>query len=95
MSITPGIGLYYNVKTSPFTFGVHYNYIPNLRTIEFVEGLAKVTETQVSVSRRSVNGAAYFLQSRPSGRPPAGFPSYCHRVPAGARGDSTAGGWHD
>jgi len=53
--LTPGIGLYYNVKTSPFTFGVHYNYISNLRTVEFVEGLAKVTETQVSVSRLNLS----------------------------------------
>ncbi|MDR2278170.1 MAG: hypothetical protein LBE23_09935 [Vagococcus sp.] len=48
---TPGIGLYYNFSNSPFSCGVHYNYVPNLRTIKIDNGQASITETQVSVNR--------------------------------------------
>lgn len=49
--LAPGVGLYYNFTNYPLTLGFHYNYIPNLRNIEYtVDGVA-VTETNVSVSR--------------------------------------------
>ncbi|WP_164112015.1 MULTISPECIES: hypothetical protein [Sphingobacterium] len=52
---TPGIGLYYNLSKSPFTFGMHYNYVPNLRTIKVDNGQASITETQVSVNRLNLS----------------------------------------
>ena len=48
---TPGVGLYYNAPKLPVTFGVHWNYIPNLRTIKYQSGAATITETNRSVSR--------------------------------------------
>jgi len=48
---TPGIGLYYNFPKLPVTAGVHWNYIPNLRTIKYDTGTAIITETNRSVSR--------------------------------------------
>jgi hypothetical protein len=49
--ITPGIGLYYNFPNSPVTVGSHFSYISNLRNIVYESNEAKVTETNVSVSR--------------------------------------------
>lgn len=48
---TPGLGLFYNFKSSPLTIGATYNYIPNLRTITYKDGNATITETYTSVSR--------------------------------------------
>ena len=50
--LSPGLGLYYNFQKSPVTLGLHYNYIPNLRTIKYEEDLTTtVTKTNSSVGR--------------------------------------------
>ena len=49
--LSPGLGLFYNVKQSPVTFGFHYGFIPNLRTIVYESGQATITETHTNVSR--------------------------------------------
>ena len=49
--LSPGLGVYYNFKKIPVTTGLHYSYIPNLRTIQYEKGQAIVTETNRSVSR--------------------------------------------
>ena len=48
---TPGIGLFYNFRKLPITLGLHYYYIPNLRTIKYESGTVVITETNRSVSR--------------------------------------------
>lgn len=53
--LAPGVGFYINHKSSPLTFGVHYNYIPSLRTIKIGNGEAAVTEENISVSRFNVS----------------------------------------
>ncbi|SFA41467.1 hypothetical protein SAMN04488511_102328 [Pedobacter suwonensis] len=52
---TPGVGLFYNVPKIPVTAGIHWNYIPNLRTIKYETGAATITETNRSVSRFNVS----------------------------------------
>jgi len=47
----PGLGLYFNITDMPISFGFHFNYIPNLRTIEFENSNAIITETKKSVIR--------------------------------------------
>lgn len=47
----PGIGAYYNCKKLPVSFGAHFNYIPNLRTIKYSEGSVTITETNTDVTR--------------------------------------------
>lgn len=49
--LSPELGVYYNFKKIPVTTGLHYSYIPNLRTIQYEKGQAIVTETNRSVSR--------------------------------------------
>lgn len=49
--LAPGFGLYYNFLDIPISVGIHYNYIPSLRTIKYTEGEAVVTDENVSVSR--------------------------------------------
>lgn len=41
--LTPGIGLFYNFKNSPLTAGFKYNYLSNLRNIEY-DGVTAVPE---------------------------------------------------
>ncbi|MGX1641223.1 hypothetical protein [Sphingobacterium sp. NPDC055431] len=53
--LAPGVGFYINHKSSPLTFGVHYNYIPSLRTIKIGNGEAAITEEHISVSRFNVS----------------------------------------
>lgn len=48
---TPGIGLFVNCPKLPITAGVHFNYIPNLRTIKYESGNATITESNRSVTR--------------------------------------------
>jgi len=48
---TPGIGLFVNCPKLPFTAGVHFNYIPNLRNIKYESGNATITESNRSVTR--------------------------------------------
>jgi len=48
---TPGIGLFLNCPKLPITAGFHFNYIPNLRTIEYESGSATILETNRSVTR--------------------------------------------
>jgi hypothetical protein len=31
--LAPGLGVYYNIPKTPFTAGIHANYIPNIREI--------------------------------------------------------------
>lgn len=49
--LTPGIGLYYNIKRLPLSLGLHINHISNLRNIEFKDGVATIEETNRSVQR--------------------------------------------
>lgn len=50
--LSPGLGLYYNLPKLPLTFGVHYNYIPHLRTVTLENEAATVLEEKnVSVAR--------------------------------------------
>lgn len=53
--VTPGAGLYYNIKKAPISFGAHYNYIPDFRTIQYQDGGAIVSETNLPVSRLNVS----------------------------------------
>lgn len=48
---TPGIGLFLNCPKLPITAGIHFNYIPNLRTIKYESGSATITESNKSVTR--------------------------------------------
>jgi hypothetical protein len=48
---TPGIGLFVNARDFPITAGLHFNYIPNLRTIEYEIGTTTITESNRDVSR--------------------------------------------
>lgn len=48
---TPGLGLYFNVPKLPISAGVHFNYIPNLRNIQYENGNATITEENRSVTR--------------------------------------------
>ena len=48
---TPGIGLFVNHPKLPITMGVHFYYIPNLRTIKYESGNAVITESNRSVTR--------------------------------------------
>jgi hypothetical protein len=48
---TPGIGLFYNFPKLPITAGVHFNYVPNLRTIKYESGSTTITESNRSVIR--------------------------------------------
>lgn len=48
---TPGIGLFVNCPGLPITAGIHYSYIPNLRTIKYESGTSTITESNRSVSR--------------------------------------------
>jgi hypothetical protein len=53
--LTPGVGLLYNIKNSPFTIGFKYNYLSNLRNVTYNDGIADVTVTNKNVSRISFN----------------------------------------
>jgi hypothetical protein len=48
---TPGLGIFWNLSKLPISFGVHFNYIPNLRTIKYETPTATITETNRSVTR--------------------------------------------
>ena len=48
---SPGLGVFYNIKSMPLSFGFHYAFIPNLRNIQYKDGTATITETNTSVSR--------------------------------------------
>jgi hypothetical protein len=48
---TPGLGLFVNFPKLPITAGVHFNYIPNFRTIKYESGNATITESNRSVTR--------------------------------------------
>ena len=47
----PGLGLFYNVKNSPLTLGLHQSYVPNLRNITYEDNSALVKDENVSVNR--------------------------------------------
>lgn len=49
--LAPGIGLFYNWKNTPLSLGLHYCFIPNLRTIRYQDNTATVTETNRNVTR--------------------------------------------
>lgn len=49
--LAPGIGLFYNWKNTPLSLGLHYCFIPNLRTIRYQDNAATVTETNRNVTR--------------------------------------------
>ncbi|MFH6987908.1 M43 family zinc metalloprotease [Flavobacterium collinsii] len=51
--LSPGIGLFYNFRNTPLTIGGRYNYISNLRTITYNDGVSNVVETGQNVSRLS------------------------------------------
>lgn len=53
--ISPGIGLYYNLKNSPITIGGHFSYIANLRNIAYESNTVRVTETNVPVTRLNLS----------------------------------------
>lgn len=48
---TPGVGVFWNFPGLPISTGMHFNYIPNLRTIEYRSGNKLITENYVSVTR--------------------------------------------
>lgn len=48
---TPGIGLFVNFPKLPISAGVHFNYIPNLRTIKYKSGNTTISESNRSVTR--------------------------------------------
>lgn len=48
---SPGIGLLVNCPKLPVSAGVHFSYIPNLRTIKYESGNATITELDRSVTR--------------------------------------------
>lgn len=48
---SPGLGLFWNLSKLPISFGVHFNYIPNLRTIKYETPTATITESNRSVTR--------------------------------------------
>jgi hypothetical protein len=52
---TPGIGVFFNCPKLPITAGVHFNYIPNLRTIKYESGGAIITESNRSVTRINIS----------------------------------------
>lgn len=47
----PGMGLFFNFRQLPISVGAHFNFIPNLRTIEYFDGNSLVTESHKSVTR--------------------------------------------
>lgn len=51
--LSPGIGLFYNFKNTPLTVGGRYNYISNLRTITYNDGVSNIVNTGQNVSRVS------------------------------------------
>lgn len=51
----PGIGLFYNFPKLPISAGVHFNYIPNLRTIKYESGNATITESSRNVTRLNLS----------------------------------------
>ena len=53
--LAPGLGMYYNIRNLPISFGMHYNRISNLRNIDFKDGIATTTETNVSVNRLNLS----------------------------------------
>jgi Pregnancy-associated plasma protein-A len=53
--LSPGIGLLYNIKNSPFTIGFKYNYLSNLRKVTYNDGVSDITIPNVNVSRISFN----------------------------------------
>jgi hypothetical protein len=48
---SPGIGLFLNCPKLPISAGLHFNYIPNLRTIKYESGTASITESNLGVTR--------------------------------------------
>lgn len=51
--LTPGVGLFYNFNKTPITIGAKYNYISNLREIEYTNDTTTVPEGIKDVSRLS------------------------------------------
>ncbi len=52
----PGLGLYYNIpKLSPITIGIHTNYIPSLKSIQYSNGTANVIESDRNVIRTNLS----------------------------------------
>lgn len=51
--LSPGAGIFYNFKNTPLTIGGRYNYISNLRTITYNDGVSDIVETGQNVSRVS------------------------------------------
>lgn len=49
--LSPGIGLFYNWKNVPISMGLNFNYISNLRTIQYKNNNATITETGTNVTR--------------------------------------------
>ena len=49
--LSPGLGLFYNIKGIPLTLGARYNFISNLRQIEYQDGTSTITTTQRDVTR--------------------------------------------
>lgn len=68
---TPGGALLYNFKNAPLSMGVHYCFIPNLRTVKYESGGATIGESGVSVSRINfsilVDIPFFTLYNRPIG----------------------------
>jgi hypothetical protein len=52
---SPGIGLYFNCPKLPFTAGIQYSYIPNLRNIQYIDSGATVTDTNTNVTRLNLS----------------------------------------
>ncbi|UMY66876.1 MULTISPECIES: M43 family zinc metalloprotease [unclassified Flavobacterium] len=53
--LSPGAGVFYNLKHVPVSFGIRYQYLSNLRDITYTDGTVSVTETGRDVSRLSMS----------------------------------------
>ena len=52
----PGIGFYYNIpKLSPISIGMHTNYIPSLKSIQYSNGSATIRESDRNVIRTNLS----------------------------------------
>ena len=49
--LSPGLGIYYNIKSSPFSLGFYGCQINNVRDITYSQGSATITETGKNVVR--------------------------------------------
>ena len=54
---TPGIGLYFNCPKNPITIGLHYCYVPKLRTVNYLPDAEKVEIVEKSYDVSRINAS--------------------------------------